>query len=167
MKIDITDIAGREGAYKEVSMDINPMNLEHEILGIVLTNNIHVNCKLTYMNGYILIGGSVNGTYETSCSRCLKDINGTYNIDVNEKFTLEGEQLDDESYIYKGHFIDLTSPLIDNILLNFPTTMVCKKDCKGLCPICGTDLNISECSCEKNETNIRMEKLKDFFKQQV
>jgi len=167
MKNDITDIAGKEGAYKEVSMDINPMNLEHEILGIVLTKNIHVEFKLTYMNGYILINGNVSGTYETSCSRCLKSIKDTYNVDVNEKFTVESENLDDESYIYKGHFIDLSLPIIDNILLNFPTIMVCDKDCKGLCPICGNDLNISECSCDKNETNIRMEKLKDFFKKQV
>ena len=167
MKNDITDIAGKEGAYKEVSMDINPMNLEHEILGIVLTKNIHVECKLTYRNGYILISGTVSGTYEASCNRCLKSINGTYNVNINEKFTLESEQLNDESYIYKGHFIDLTSPIMDNILLNFPTTMVCDENCKGLCPICGNDLNISECSCNKNETNIRMEKLKDFFKKQV
>lgn len=163
MKIDITGIAGKHGASVKVSRDINPLDLEHEILGIELLENISFNCVLTYYSGDILMTGEVSGKYRASCHRCLQEIFGEYNLSINEKFVMSSENMDYESYIYEGHYVDLTSPLIDNILLSFPSVVLCKEDCKGLCPVCGNNLNEDICTCDKQGINIKMEKLKDYF----
>lgn len=163
MKIDITEIAGRESTIMEISTIVNRLDLEHEILGVTLESDINMALKLTYIKGYIFVSGRVNGLYLANCHRCLIQIDGTYDVTIEEKFSLVSEKIDDESYPYEGHFIDVSSLLIDNILLSFPTTILCKEECKGLCPKCGINLNIKQCTCETQEINIKMEKLKDYF----
>jgi len=48
----------------------------------------------------------------------------------------------------------------ETIILALPLKPLCSEDCKGLCPVCGTDLNKSQCNCIKKETDPRWEKLK-------
>lgn len=163
MKIDITEIAGKESAIMEISTTVNRMDLEHEILGVTLESDVNMTIKLTYIKGYIFVIGQLSGLYLTNCHRCLKELGGTYDVTIEEKFALVSERTDDESYPYEGHFIDVSSLLIDNILLSFPTTILCEEECKGLCPICGNNLNIKQCTCETQEIDLRMEKLKDYF----
>ncbi len=163
MKIDITEIAGKDSAIMEISAIVNRLNLEHEILGVTLESDVDMALKLTYIKGYIFVKGQAKGLYQAKCHRCLKQIDGTYDVTLEEKFSLVSERTDDESYPYEGHFIDISSLLIDNILLSFPTTILCEDECKGLCPKCGINLNIKQCTCETQEINLKMEKLKDYF----
>lgn len=166
MRIDITDIAGMNGAYTEVSKDISTETLGSGITGIELDEFVHTDLKIEYMEGIIRVRGSVKGSYTAQCGRCLKNIKDSFAIDIEENFmhmSADNDNIDD--YLYDGSHIDLTIPLIDNIMLSFPHVLVCSEDCKGLCEMCGTDLNEKQCSCEKHEINIKMEKLKDFFNQ--
>ncbi|MFO7612439.1 MAG: DUF177 domain-containing protein [Clostridia bacterium] len=166
MRINIAGITGKDGAYTEVSMDIPVEELGAGIAGIRLEENIHADLKAEYLEGMIMVKGRLSGRYSTECSRCLKNIKGNIDIEVNERFVkMSGEALDTDNYLYEGDHIDMMVPLIDNIFLGFPGAMVCSKDCKGLCQECGVDLNITECSCVKHEINMKMEKLKDFFNQ--
>ncbi|NMA14219.1 MAG: DUF177 domain-containing protein [Clostridia bacterium] len=41
---------------------------------------------------------------------------------------------------------------------------LCREDCKGLCPICGSNLNIKQCRCERESIDPRLAALKNFFK---
>ncbi len=166
MRIDITAIAGINGAYLEVSRDIPTETLGSGIAGIELGDTAHADLKIEYIEGNIAVKGRVKGKYTTQCGRCLKDIRDEFDIEVNEMFihiSKDGDNADD--YLYEGGHIDLSVPLIDNILLSFPGVILCSKDCNGLCEVCGANLNETECTCEKQDINIKMEKLKDFFNQ--
>jgi len=57
---------------------------------------------------------------------------------------------------YKEGLIDTEDIIRDQILLNIPMKPLCSEDCKGLCTICGTDLNYSECGCIVQEIDPRM-----------
>jgi uncharacterized protein len=166
MRIDITGIAGINGAYMDVSRDISTETLVSGMTGIELDETVHADLRIEYMEGVIVVRGKVNGKYKAQCGRCLKEIRDSFDIDIDENFIHISTELENEDdYLYDGGNIDLTIPLIDNILLSFPGVILCSNDCKGLCDICGTDLNETECSCERHGINIRMEKLKDFFNQ--
>lgn len=166
MRIDITAIAGVNGAYLEVSEDIPTETLESGITGIKLDEMVHADLKIEYMEGIIIVKGRVKGNYTAQCGRCLKDIKDEFDIEINENFMhMSGDMDDADDYLYDGGHIDLTIPLIDNILLSFPGVILCSSDCKGLCEVCGVNLNETQCTCEKDEINIKMEKLKDFFNQ--
>lgn len=62
---------------------------------------------------------------------------------------------------HDGLTLDLTDSLREAIILETPQALICRDDCRGICPKCGTDLNESKCSCRTDETDPRWEALKD------
>ena len=58
--------------------------------------------------------------------------------------------------------IDLTDDVRQTVLLSVPLKLLCKQDCKGLCPDCGTDLNTGTCTCVTEAPDSRWEDLRGF-----
>jgi uncharacterized protein len=82
---------------------------------------------------------------------------------VNLAGTPEGIDIDEDSYFMadpSSAFFEIDDLVREVIILAVPLKPLCSEDCKGLCPICGTDLNRSQCSCVKKETDPRWDKLK-------
>ena len=65
----------------------------------------------------------------------------------------------DVSY-YREEKIDLDQVAEEQMNLSFPMRMLCREDCKGVCPVCGADLNQIECGCKRNDIDPRLEDLK-------
>lgn len=59
---------------------------------------------------------------------------------------------DADRVYYTGPHIDLSLGIREAIVLSLPITQVCRDDCRGLCPVCGIDLNEGRCSCGSAET---------------
>ncbi|MBN1623071.1 MAG: DUF177 domain-containing protein [Clostridia bacterium] len=166
MRIDITEIAGMNGAYISVEKDIPSSELISGKSDVTLGESIHIDLKIEYIEGMIIVSGVVSGTYHAVCGRCLADIDEKFNIELHENFMHASDTNNDsDDYNYEGWHIDLASPLIDNILLDLPSVMLCREDCRGLCISCGKNLNDGDCSCDLSDhgINLQMEKLKDFF----
>ena len=56
---------------------------------------------------------------------------------------------DPDQYVFEASSIDLTDAIRDALTLELPLRVLCKEDCKGLCPKCGVNLNTGSCSCPK------------------
>ncbi len=63
-------------------------------------------------------------------------------------FMYEAER--DGAFVFTTHMLDLEKIVADNVFLNLPSQFFCKADCKGLCPICGKNLNKEECKCSNS-----------------
>ena len=63
--------------------------------------------------------------------------------------------------VFDGKGIDVDEVVKEQILLAVPTRMLCREDCKGICPECGTDLNKGECACKKDDIDPRWAALKN------
>ena len=101
--------------------------------------------------------GRVKSTLEMSCSRCLEP----FTLDVDAPFDLryqphaehhEGEEReveadDMDTAFYENDEIDLGQLMQEQFYLVLPMKPLCKDDCKGLCPNCGTNLNKATCDC--------------------
>lgn len=102
------------------------------------------------------------GVLLTFCSRCLKEVE----LPTDNSFTVEfvkGSSLNDEFYDYEDELLDLTPPLREAIILNLPMKVLCQEECKGLCPICGQDLNESDCHCRDEFIDPRWDVLRQSF----
>jgi uncharacterized protein len=66
-----------------------------------------------------------------------------------------------EEEAYTGKVIDLDPILREQLLLSLPSYPVCKDDCKGLCPVCGANLNDRECGCDRHVPDPRWAGLKN------
>ena len=81
------------------------------------------------------------------CDRCLEPTAKTISFEVSEVFFEKGKSPDPEAITYENDVIDLTELMEERFLLALPMTVLCKSTCKGLCPKCGTNLNVSQCDC--------------------
>ena len=101
------------------------------------------------------------------CSRCLKDVEMTLPFAGEETFfeaegVWSGDSEDPTSALSDG-FLDVDELLLGQLLLEIPSKVLCRKDCKGLCPVCGQDLNVAECGCNRFVPDPRMQRLLDVF----
>ena len=56
--------------------------------------------------------------------------------------------------------IDIDELIMTDVTLEIPFQLLCREDCKGLCPVCGSDLNVKTCNCNQKQIDPRLEKLK-------
>ena len=128
--------------------------------------SVHVSGELTNNGGYMRLALLCSIDYDAVCARCLKDVRDSININfektVCEEGDLQNEENDDYVEICDG-MRDIDEALIEDIILNFPLKVLCKEDCKGLCPKCGIDLNEGSCSCVTKEIDPRLAPLLKFF----
>ncbi len=91
------------------------------------------------------VEGSVNYSIKGECTRCLAPATKEFVIDFAENFDGDNET----SYPVVCDRLDLSQIVNDLIIMNIPVSFLCKEDCKGLCTVCGANLNEGECQCEK------------------
>lgn len=105
---------------------------------------------------------------EVPCDRCLKNalvpisIKVSNELDFNKTEEQRVEDLDETNYV-TGYDLDVDKLIYEEILIGFPMKVLCKDDCKGICKICGADLNFGECGCDRTEFNPRMSVIQDIF----
>ncbi len=115
--------------------------------------------------------GAVKGRLGLACSRCLEP----FELAVDAPFDLryvprarnsgEGDvevrEDDLTTAFYDDDQIDLGQLMREQFYLAMPMKPLCREDCRGLCPVCGTNLNVSTCACEPGWHDPRLAALKD------
>ena len=130
---------------------------------------VDVDCLVTKTSTTIFIKGEFSAIIDSNCSRCLEDIsvpiggNFAYTLilakaETREDLELTAEEL--EISHYQGDFVDLTSIICEQIILQIPIKTLCREECRGLCPRCGINLNTSSCNCHIAVVDNRMAVLK-------
>ncbi|MCS7150540.1 MAG: DUF177 domain-containing protein [Caldimicrobium sp.] len=106
----------------------------------------------------IEVEGFLSGSIELSCDRCLETF--AQKIEEDFKVTIVPKQairFEDEKELeskeleisfYEGDFLSFYDIIREEILLALPFRKLCQTDCKGLCPKCGTNLNLESCDCK-------------------
>jgi len=117
--------------------------------------------------GYIL-DGDIKLVISDKCDRCLKTFDEAFNehitVEIVREITTdedEEKELEDDDmgfYHVKEDFINIHEILFQEAVLIRPMKRLCNENCKGICPICGKDLNEDKCSCT-NELDDRWKAL--------
>ena len=101
------------------------------------------------------------------CDRCLTDVRNHFEIDI-DCFVVPNKESDgledDEQSFMDGCILDVDKLISNEIVVALPTKVLCKEDCKGLCPICGSNLNHGDCGCDRHVADPRMAAIQDIFK---
>ncbi len=112
--------------------------------------------------------GKMNATVLIPCGRCLEDVPTPIEIDFDKEVDMqlsEEERINalDESVFLHGYNLDVDKLVYGEALLIWPLKVLCKEDCKGLCPVCGQNLNLKTCDCDRTDLDPRMAKIRDIF----
>jgi uncharacterized protein len=131
---------------------------------VELVSNIKGETFFEKVREDIILKGEFVTDIHLNCDRCLEDF--AFHIDDNFFYTLlhrekkdENEETEPDILYFDGNNINFLDIIHEQIILQIPLKTVCKEDCKGICPGCGKNLNIEECSCDKKDDNIFFEKL--------
>jgi len=142
---------------KTIDVVLNPDFTEE----IKLTSAAETHIELYKDKDSIIVTGSVKTILEENCARCLKEVSipiegtieATYVLQDSVVFAEDGTSADLDNVLrLEGDLLDLSERVIEAIIVEVPQKVLCKRDCAGLCPYCGANLNDEQNhSCQKRE----------------
>ena len=107
---------------------------------------LHVAGSFTFDGKAYVVEARADTVIAATCARCNQSLEEPYGFTMSERFVKDGA-VDGETYPYTGDQLAISQALMDNLFLQLPIVSLCKPDCKGLCPVCGYDLNVQDCAC--------------------
>lgn len=164
MQIDVARLKRSPGdsARYELAVYLPPLDFNGE--EVALAGPVKADLVVSNTGKTMAVEGTAGGKLELSCSRCLKRFTCDFQIPVDEKYVPAQEGGNEELPTFTGDFIDITPEVINSIYLALPMKAVCGEGCRGLCPVCGCNLNEVSCRCAAEDIDPRLSVLKDLLK---
>lgn len=170
MQINISELISTKGksASYEVPIEAGQFELEE---GYPYIEKQPVRLTLTHADGgKISYEGQIDVTLEIPCSRCLTPVPVRMNFEFGDELFLKPQEDEEKLWIgdvsfIDGNSLDVDRLVFDEILMRLPMKVLCRSDCKGLCPVCGHNLNEGDCGCDRSSPDPRMSVIKDIFKE--
>lgn len=172
MLVNLTDVFVNEGKVENIEVVFGKDVFESPIGNFEIIEKTPVMLKLSNLGqSKALIEGRVKLTMAMQCARCLKDVSYTFDLSLSEEVLSPDsnvsrdaeEDMDDDMSFMEGYHLDV-DVLVDNeILLNWPMKVLCTESCKGICKVCGKNLNDGDCGCDDFVPDPRMAAIKDIF----
>lgn len=169
MVINMSELFTVDGTVKtyEVPLEMSEVIWKRKKHPIVSKQPVEL--RLTHEGDRkIAITAKVSLVLEMPCDRCLDsvkvpmDLDFERNVDANASSEERIAQLDEQSYI-DGYHLDVDGMVLDEMMTDIPDKVLCREDCKGVCPKCGVNLNHQTCNCDRTELDPRMSIIREIF----
>ncbi len=153
-------VAQSAGFSRDFPLEIPQINLPPDLRLTELVGEIRV----TRTPQGILLQDSLQAYTELECVRCLTSILQPLKISFTELYAFSQRFVTESGLLMpESGIIDLTPVLREYAVLEIPISPLCKPDCKGLCPICGNNLNESTCNHDDDAGDPRLASLKSLL----
>ena len=147
MKLDVSGTAFPLGESRAFSFVVSSASLDLGECAEQFHEDIRVNGSVMNTGSSLRVVGTVDTCRSFVCDRCLAEGAREITLDFSEDYAkTPGET--DEVALYDGETIILDDLVRDTLLVAEPLRELCKSDCKGLCPVCGQNLNEGMCGCD-------------------
>ncbi|MBE6468610.1 MAG: DUF177 domain-containing protein [Coriobacteriaceae bacterium] len=151
----LIDLAGRlenpgESLASAGSIDVRGYRVGEKELE--LPAGVSYDVVLTNAGDGILLTGMVRARAAGACDRCLDPATVEIAGEIEEYYLFRApedapEGDDDFELLPEDRVIDLADPIMDAVVMDTPFVVLCRPDCAGLCPTCGTNRNHGDCGC--------------------
>jgi len=98
---------------------------------------LNVKARLEKVNNFIIVNTRIQAQFGYMCARCLEELCSTQELSYKFDFEISPQ----------SEYIDLGEEIRQEIIMSNPSKVLCSKDCKGICPQCGANLNLEKCKC--------------------
>ncbi|HVP57403.1 MAG TPA: DUF177 domain-containing protein [bacterium] len=163
LRLDIGSLP--EGhSHQNLSEDASDLDIVFE--GGRAVSPVAVSLDIDKSGDEIFLAGRATVNIQLECARCLSE----YPCVLGAPFQMvivvgeppgASDRREDELYVPSGSkYVELGDEVRSELLVRLPLKPLCKKDCRGLCPTCGTNLNGATCACETAHGDSRWDALK-------
>lgn len=159
MLLDLSGVfAGSESLPFEYQMDLSDLKFSEYSS---LKAPVRIKGEAKNRAGVVFLELTAEYTVSALCDRCTVDIERKESLPLTYVVVEQAEQEDTEDFVIaRDQNVDLDPIIRDEIIVRYPSKLLCSDDCKGLCPTCGKNLNLGDCGCKKKETDPRLDALK-------
>ena len=126
----------REGVTEHLETAYDPRALDLEFVDFHYLTQVGLTGSAEKIRQTLTFRGTLTSRIEQTCARCLEQIESSISSPFDLSYNIE-----------ERDSIDSTDDLRDILILNHPDQFLCRKDCQGICPGCGVNLNRQTCRC--------------------
>ncbi|PKO15528.1 hypothetical protein CVU37_12845 [candidate division BRC1 bacterium HGW-BRC1-1] len=155
MKILIKELVGHPQC---ISFALTPAELELSDETIEFQAPVNITLRVSTLGEkQVMAEGNADTTINTQCVRCLEPLEMLLSAEIHARYEDDKNLLSPESQLlgtedellayFDGESIDPVPQIREALMLELPSLPLCTKDCHGLCPICGANLNNAPCGC--------------------
>jgi len=146
MRIEVSGLLKETGQSVPIEENVRlaPVVFQGEDIGF--SEDVGVAGSVINAGEYLEISARVQGQASLRCGRCTESYREPFDFDMKLRFARSAD-LDHDILGFSGEWIDLDPYLATEIVTRLPIQRLCKDDCKGLCPVCGLNLNKASCEC--------------------
>ena len=168
MLINLSDVLTSEGRTETVTAPVEKMSFISRLGKFPIQEKSPVAFTFTNIGrDKVKAEGSVRFVFETRCDRCLGEVPTVLELKFNRVIVSPGVTADDEAEespnYMEGYQLNTETFVYNEILVNWPVKILCREDCRGVCPVCGQNLNVRECGCDSFVPDPRMAVIQDIF----
>ena len=151
MIINLKQLFSITGESKEFDYSIEASELS-DIKGFNFSSPISVKGKIYNKAGVVYLQYNLSFSMLAECDRCLKEMDIPYSFDCDHIVVPSVSGDNDEYIVADGENLELNEIAVTDMLLQLPTKILCKEECRGLCMVCGAELNEGDCEHQITES---------------
>lgn len=169
MLVNLTDVFTNEGQVQELDVSYDADAFTSQFGTFMIKEKSSVALKLSNIGqSKALVQGNAKVTFALACDRCLRDVDYTFDLSfdsvvVSPDYSGGDVEDEDSSKLVEGYHLNVDELIKDELLLNWPMKILCREDCRGICKVCGKNLNDGDCGCDDFVPDPRMAAIKDLF----
>ena len=172
MTVNVVDLLQEINAVADLDITDHVNDFEYMGEKIAFDGDVQLKAQIFRVQSkYYKVAGTVKVKLILQCGRCMGKYSYDAEFPVELHFTAKEKAIDDDVDLYftDGDSIELDEAIQTNVIMNIPVQRLCSEDCKGLCSVCGANLNIDCCNCGRGDNghddsvDARLAVLKDFF----
>ena len=161
MQLNIGSVLRNEGSTLNIDAGVELGRLDYLGNTFDFQEPLQINGAVRSIGGTIELIGSMRGKYTASCDNCGRHVTGELDIPIDETINSETEDFDPECFSLSGTVLDISGLINSLVFENLPMRILCREDCKGLCSICGCNLNDTVCNCDHTVYDPRLAILRE------
>ena len=151
--LNVLELVRRPGTRKAVQFTAP---VEELVIGDVTLpegTEVTLDLVLESLSDGITVTGNISAPWSAECRRCLADASGRASVEVRELF--QKTPTSEDIYAFDGEQLDLEPLAREAVVFELPIAPLCRTECAGLCPECGTNRNEGDCGHNSAPTDAR------------
>lgn len=169
MLVNLTDVFLNEGKKLDLEVPYEKDVFSSRLGEFSIKEKTPVHLSISNIGqSKALVEGNVKLKFGMQCARCLRDVDYTFDLSLSEEVVSPDhinydDNEDGDVNFMEGYHLNVDELIDNEILLNWPMKVLCSPSCKGICKVCGKNLNDGDCGCDDFVPDPRMAAIKDIF----